>query len=54
MFWAHLFLPVSLPISGRMEENNTCAPESFSVLPRVLKSLLIDLGLLVKTTLVSI
>lgn len=35
-----------------IEENTTCAPESFSFLPRAPKSLLIRLGLLVVTSLV--
>lgn len=47
-----LFLPVSFPISRRIEKNIACAPEYFSILPRALKSLLTDLGLRVETSLV--
>lgn len=28
--WAHLFLPVSLPVTGRVEEKVTCVPESLA------------------------
>jgi len=42
----------SLLITGRIEENTTCAPEFFGLLPRALKFLLIDLGLFVAASLV--
>lgn len=34
MTWAHLFCSLSLPITGRIEENTVCAPESFRCLPQ--------------------
>lgn len=51
MSWACVSFNVT-HITGRIKENTTCAPESFSHLPSSLKSLLIDHRTLVATLLV--
>lgn len=51
MSWACLFLPMSLPIARTIKENTTYAAQSFIILPRTLKGLLINPGLLVAISL---
>jgi len=48
-----LALPASSSSTGRIEENTACAPDPLTSRPKARKPLLIALGLLVATSLLS-